>query len=527
MTRNLVLSYSFMKFSDLRVRTRLGLAFGVILSLMIILSLVALYNLRTLQADIERVIKNNNVRMDHTHAMLAAVADVRIHLRNAVLITDEAGMRENAAKINQNRNLYDQAYSALLAMPTDEKGQALRRQVKAAGDAARALNTQVLDLGLANRNEEALALLLKQAAPATEAWAGLLGQLLDAQRERNLQVEQESEHNAQLAMTVLIVGNLIGMALTVLFGVLVSRSITGQLGGEPSDANELARSVAKGDLSVQVQLHPGDDSSMMAHFKIMVQSLAQVVGQVRINAESVASVSGQIAQGNSDLSQRTEEQASALEQTAASMEELGSTARLNADNVKQASKLAFNASDVAVKGGEVVSQVIDRMKSINEASQKIGDIINVIDGIAFQTNILALNAAVEAARAGEQGRGFAVVASEVRTLAQRSAEAAREVKRLISTSVERVEQGSVLVDQAGNTMNEVVTAIKQVTDLMSEVNVAISEQTASVAQVSDAVSQMDQVTQQNAALVEESAAAASSLGNQARQLVQTVDVFKL
>ena len=516
-----------MKFSDLRVRTRLGLAFGVILSLMIILSLVAFYNLRTLQSDIERVIKDNNVRMEHTHTMLAAVADVRIHLRNVVLLSDPVGMRDNAAKISQDRSRYDQAYSALMKMPTNAQGQALREQIKTAAQAARPLNNQVLELGLADRNEEAMALMFKQAAPATEAWAGLLGQLLDSQRERNLQVEHESEQNAQLAMTVLIAGNLLGIALTLLFGFLVAHSITRQLGGEPTDANEVARSVAKGDLSIEVPLRPGDDSSMMAHFKVMVESLAQVVGDVRANAESVASVSQQIAQGNSDLSQRTEEQASALEQTAASMEELGSTARLNADNVKQASTLAFNASDVAVKGGEVVSQVIDTMKGINAASQKIGDIINVIDGIAFQTNILALNAAVEAARAGEQGRGFAVVASEVRTLAQRSAEAAKEVKQLISTSVDRVEQGSVLVDQAGNTMTEVVAAIKHVTDLMSEVNVAISEQTASVAQVSDAVSQMDQVTQQNAALVEQSAAAAASLGDQSRQMVQTVAVFKL
>jgi len=259
----------------------------------------------------------------------------------------------------------------------------------------------------------------------------------------------------------------------------------------------------------------------------MQDALMRVVSTVRQNAESVATASAQIAQGNADLSQRTEEQASTLQQTAASMEELGSTVKLNADNAKQANQLAHGASDIAVKGGEVVSQVVATMAEINSSSKRIADIIGVIDGIAFQTNILALNAAVEAARAGEQGRGFAVVAGEVRNLAQRSAEAAKEIKALITASVERVDQGSALVDRAGTTMTEVVNSIRRVTDIMGEISAASSEQSSGVSQVGDAVVQMDQATQQNAALVEESAAAAESLRSQALQMVQVVAVFRL
>jgi methyl-accepting chemotaxis protein len=283
-----------------------------------------------------------------------------------------------------------------------------------------------------------------------------------------------------------------------------------------------------GDLTLRVSVKGEDELAAIATgFNQFAEKVQAVLIRVRQNAESVSTASAEIAQGNNDLSARTESQASALEQTAASMEELSATVKQNADNARQANQLALSASTVAVQGGEVVAQVVDTMKGINDASRKIADIISVIDGIAFQTNILALNAAVEAARAGEQGRGFAVVASEVRALAGRSAEAAKEIKTLINTSVQRVEQGTTLVDQAGITMNEVVTSIKRVTDIMGEISAASSEQSQGVSQVGEAVTQMDQVTQQNAALVEEMAAAASSLKSQAQELVQTVAVFKL
>jgi methyl-accepting chemotaxis protein len=321
------------------------------------------------------------------------------------------------------------------------------------------------------------------------------------------------------------------LAATLVLGFVLAWAITrrliAQLGGEPRVAAEVARAVAEGDLSSAIHVKPGDTDSLMARLQTMQRGLAQAVSAVRQGSENVAISSAQIAQGNQDLSTRTEHQASSLQETAATMDQLGSTVRNNADNAKQANQLALGASTVAVEGGEVVGQVVDTMKDINQSSKKIADIITVIDGIAFQTNILALNAAVEAARAGEQGRGFAVVAGEVRSLAQRSAEAAKEIKTLIGASVERVERGTALVDRAGQTMQEIVTAIRRVSDIVGEISSASVEQNSGVQQVGQAVTEMDQATQQNAALVEQSAAAAESLKLQAQQLVQAVAVFKL
>ena len=307
---------------------------------------------------------------------------------------------------------------------------------------------------------------------------------------------------------------------------VITRSVLGQLGGEPQEAAQVVRAVAAGDLTTRIEVREGDATSLMAQLAEMQASLARVVAAVRESSETVATATEQIAQGNSDLSGRTEQQASALQETAASMEELGATVRQNAANAQQADQLAHKASEVAARGGSVVGQVVDTMKGIDESSKRIGDIIGVIDSIAFQTNILALNAAVEAARAGEQGRGFAVVAAEVRALAQRCADAAREIKELISASLERVQRGAALADQAGATMSDVVTAIERVTAIMGEISSASEQQSAGVAQVGEAVTQMDHATQQNAALVEQSAAAADGLRTQARQLVQAVAIFK-
>jgi methyl-accepting chemotaxis protein len=313
----------------------------------------------------------------------------------------------------------------------------------------------------------------------------------------------------------------------IAFGLGIRRAIWAAVGGEPMAAAEVARAVSQGDLTHQLVVQAGDSSSIVSALQEMQISLTQVVSNVRQGSEGVATASSEIAQGNHDLSSRTESQAGVLEETAASMKELSAMVHQNADNALQANQLAMSASTVAMQGGNVVAQVVDTMKGINEASRRIGDIIGVIDGIAFQTNILALNAAVEAARAGEQGRGFAVVASEVRSLAGRSAEAAKEIKSLISTNVERVERGTHLVDQAVSTMQEVVVSIRRVADMMGSISSASNEQSLGVGQVGDAVTHMDQVTQQNAALVEEMAAAASALNTQAQGLVHTVSVFKL
>jgi methyl-accepting chemotaxis protein len=339
----------------------------------------------------------------------------------------------------------------------------------------------------------------------------------------------KSEYDAGVARyntirTVAISSIVAGVLFAVLFGLALIRGISRAL----TQAIEATDAVAQGDLSHPIRAEGQDEiTRLMTSLAAMQTSLVKVVSTVRQGSEGVSTASAEIASGNHDLSARTESQASALEETAASMEELSATVKQNADSARQANQLAQSASTVAIEGGEVVAQVVDTMKGINDSSKKMADIISVIEGIAFQTNILALNAAVEAARAGEQGRGFAVVASEVRSVAGRSADAAKEIKELISASVERVEHGTVLVDQAGTTMTNVVSSIKRVTDLMGEISAASNEQAAGVSQVGEAVQQMDQVTQQNAALVEEMAAAASSLKSQAQELVQTVAVFKL
>jgi methyl-accepting chemotaxis protein len=412
-------------------------------------------------------------------------------------------------------------------MPASEAGRAMRAKIASTRLAARPLNDKVIEMGMAGQMPEATALLMKEANPATIKWQEAIEENIALQESANLKQYEEASADYVQARAILIGSNIFCICLAVVLAWLVTRSIVSQLGAEPSEAASLAQGVAEGDLTTRITLKPGDTHSMMAQLKVMQDSLVNVVASVRQGSESVATASAEIAQGNHDLSARTEQQASALEETAASMEELSSTVKQNADSARQANQLAMNASTVAVRGGEVVNQVVETMKGINDSSRKISDIISVIDGIAFQTNILALNAAVEAARAGEQGRGFAVVASEVRSLAGRSAEAAKEIKSLISASVERVEHGTALVDQAGITMTEVVTSIRRVTDIMGEISAASAEQSAGVSQVGEAVVQMDQATQQNAALVEQMAAAASSLKSQAQDLVGTVAVFKL
>ncbi len=317
--------------------------------------------------------------------------------------------------------------------------------------------------------------------------------------------------------------------IALAFGISewVVRRLAGQLGGEPAYAKEIASRIAAGDLSNQIVLGRKDKSSMLYALHDMQSGLATTVSDIASSADAIATASGEISMGNLDLSQRTEQQAMALERTASSMEQLTSTVRQNADNAKQASTLANNASEIAEKGGDVVSRVVATMNEINDSARSIGDIIGVIEGIAFQTNILALNAAVEAARAGEEGRGFSVVAAEVRNLAQRSAAAAKEIKGLISTSVERVSNGSTLAQDAGQTMDEVVKAVKRVTDIMGEISAASSEQSAGIEEINLAVTQMDSGTQQNAALVEQATAAARSLDDQARGLKQMVGKFRL
>ncbi len=335
----------------------------------------------------------------------------------------------------------------------------------------------------------------------------------------------EAAFRKKLLRSILMLLALGGVA--TLLAAWLLRGVQQELGGEPAYAASIANSIADGDFTRRIEIRQNDTSSLLHAMNRMQTRLASTVMQIRDAVSSVSTASAEIASGNTDLSSRTEQQAASLEETAASMEQLTSTVKQNTDNARQANQLAVSASEVAGKGGDVVSKVVETMISINESSRKIVDIIGVIEGIAFQTNILALNAAVEAARAGEQGRGFAVVAGEVRTLAQRSAAAAKEIKTLIENSAEKVDAGTALVGQAGHTMAEIVESVKRVTDIMGEITAATQEQTSGIEQVNQAVAQIDEVTQQNAALVEEASAAAQSLQEQASQLAHAVSVFRV
>ncbi|WP_019656710.1 methyl-accepting chemotaxis protein [Variovorax atrisoli] len=386
------------------------------------------------------------------------------------------------------------------------------------------LRNQVLKLKADGRKDEATTLTDAQLMPALDAYDASIRAMVDFQQREIDRTAAAIDAQYRTGRTWIVVLACLALAAGTATAWLLTRSIVQPIG----EALLIAETVASGDLSQEFETERGGDfGRLLRGMGEMEDTLTDLVTRIKASTDSIAVASRQIAAGNQDLSSRTEEQASSLEQTAASMEELTSTVKQNADNARQANQLAVSASEVAIKGGSVVSQVVDTMGSINASSKKIVDIIGVIDGIAFQTNILALNAAVEAARAGEQGRGFAVVASEVRSLAQRSAAAAKEIKTLIGDSVEKVEEGSKQVEEAGRTMDEIVGSVKRVTDIMGEITAASQEQTSGIEQINQAITQMDQVTQQNAALVEEASAAAQSLQEQADSLVRAVSTFKL
>ena len=516
-----------MNITTLTVRTRLGLGFGMVCVLLLAIAAVGMVSMSKLRLGLDDVAGDKIPKVISSMTVITQIDAIAIALRNMMLNDDTADRQRQVDVIAKSREAIKKESEFLTTVTTSPEGRALLSQVME--QRAKYLDGQnaLMALIMADKPDEAKAFLSAQLRPVLGAYKAAVIAMIERSKQQVVVAEKTAENAHEQARTLLTVLSSLALVLAVLVGWLIARSILKELGGEPKEAAGLARAVAQGDFTQAVHIGKGDTDSLMGHLVAMQSSLAKVVTNVRQGSEGVATASAEIAQGNNDLSARTESQASALEQTAASMEELSSTVKQNADSARQANQLALNASTVAIKGGEVVAQVVNTMKGINDASRKISDIISVIDGIAFQTNILALNAAVEAARAGEQGRGFAVVASEVRSLAGRSADAAKEIKTLINASVERVEKGSTLVDEAGSTMAEVVGSIRRVTDIMGEISAASNEQAAGVAQIGEAVTQMDQVTQQNAALVEEMAAAASSLKSQAQDLVQVVAVFKL
>lgn len=475
--------------------------------------------------SVNDIYANSVVPMHELNRMQFLAMRNRVLAMDMIINPDAKNVANRVAESVKNSDLIDKAWKNYQSTKLTPAETSLISELDPALQAYRRDGlVPAREASVAGKPEDAATIYKTRISPLAPKFFDPLAKLIELQVVLAKDEFGKAETVNSRVRTTTITISAAALLIAALLAWSLTRSVTVPLG----KALEFSGSVAAGNLTARLA-HSGNDevADLLRSMDAMQSSLVTVVSKVRVGSESVATASAEIAQGNNDLSARTEHQASALEETAASMEELSATVKQNADSSREANRLANSASAIAIEGGEVVGQVIETMKGINESSRKISDIIGVIDGIAFQTNILALNAAVEAARAGEQGRGFAVVASEVRSLAGRSAEAAREIKTLINTSVERVEQGSALVDRAGASMTEVVGSIRRVTDIMAEISAASGEQAAGVSQVGEAVTQMDQATQQNAALVEQMAAAASSLKSQAQDLVQVVATFKL
>ncbi|WP_426074321.1 methyl-accepting chemotaxis protein [Janthinobacterium sp. DSP2-3-3] len=519
-----------MNLAKMKVGTRLGLGFALVLVLLVAVTVLGIARMAQIQERLDHVINVNNVVTRLVIDMRGNVSDRITSLRILTLMTDAGDMEPEMARIKTQTSTYQETQKKLeekFAVESTAEEKALLTSIKEYEAAAMPAIAKASALWMANDAEGATRVMIKEIRPVQKKWMEALEQLATLEDKLNEQMQSDARKAFDSARLFMIILGVLAVAMGVAAALVITRGLLKQLGGEPDYTASIAGSIANGDLSIGIHTQPSDTSSLLAEMKEMRDSLVGIVGQVRVGTETIGTASREIADGNIDLSSRTEMQASALEKTASAMEELTSTVKQNADNAREANKLAATASDVALKGGSVVSQVVDTMSSINESAKKIVDIIGVIDGIAFQTNILALNAAVEAARAGEQGRGFAVVASEVRNLAQRSAGAAKEIKILIDDSAEKTERGTRLVGQAGVTMGEVVDSVRRVTDIMSEIASASQEQSAGIEQVNLSIIEMDGMTQQNAALVEQAAAAAQSLQDQAAELAHVVSIFKL
>lgn len=513
-----------MYFKNLKIGTKLSLGFGALLALMSVLVAVSLTSMSSVSGAMQFGNALQTEKLNPLYEMREALAQTGLAARNAFIFKDEKDAQKELAILDEQKAIYlvalkklqpafagnkdfEKVSSGLLKMAEELKRPRLYRE--------------------SGKMQEFSDFLVDECSPLRRQIVTDIDVVLLAVKSENDRAMHAAEEAASQSTNLIVVFAAIALLLCIGVAIVITRGLLKQLGGEPRYATEIADKIAHGDLSVDVQIKSGDQSSLLFGIKTMRDSLAGIVSQVRVGTNSIEMASTEISSGNLDLSSRTEQQASALEETATAMEELTATVKQNADSARQANQLAVSASDVATQGGDVVSQVIDTMGAINESSKKIVEIISVIDSIAFQTNILALNAAVEAARAGEQGRGFAVVASEVRSLAQRSASAAKEIKTLIDDSVGKVTSGSQLVEQAGATMNDIVANIKRVTDVVAEISAASQEQSDGITQVNVAINQMEESTQRNAALVEQSAVAAQSLLSESLTLSTIVATFKL
>ncbi|MFC5497822.1 methyl-accepting chemotaxis protein [Caenimonas terrae] len=511
--------------ASMKVGPRLTLGFALIVALMLGMAVIAVLGLQGLNGNLRSIVENRHAKTEHLHAIVDEVNAVSIALRNA-LLADEAGRVVHLTRVTAGRatlsDLLDRLDVAFA--PTDQRSKTLQQALHSHNAAYSVELIRLMRTLASGQVEAATGLLHTGLQPKFESYMQALRELnaYEAQLMQQSQVQAADSYASGRGW----IGGMLLLAVlfTAVLASVLTRSIVSPLRGAVS----VAQRVAEGDLTMQVRPGGRDETGqLLAALAGMTQNLRTLVGEVVGGAHTVSDTSAQIARGNVDLSERTEMQASTLEETASSIEELTTTVGQNADNARQARQLAIGATEVARRGGQAVGQVVATMTGISESSRKIADIIGVIDGIAFQTNILALNAAVEAARAGEQGRGFAVVAAEVRSLAQRSAAAAKEIKALIGDSVVQVETGTRLVDAAGKTMEEIVDSVRKVSDLIAEIAAASQEQSSGIEQVNTAINQMDQVVQQNASLVEEASAAAESMKDQAASLLQMVSRFKL
>ena len=509
---------------NISIGQRLAFGFGVVICLLLLLAGLSYLRISSLNQEVAKMVDTRYPKTVAANAIKADVNEATRSMLNVLIMTDPPQIAKELATIEASNASATKALAELNKSTTDAKGQEILKAIDVIRN--RFIPGQKTFIGLINeeKKDDAMVKFMFSLRPQQGKYFEQLDKFVAYQNAEMVNAGQDA--SAMTERTQLFIKLLTGVAafISLVVAFLATRSITGPL----QQAVVVARRVADGDLTSEIVVSGSDETGqMMQALKDMNASLTKIVAEVRAGTDSIADASSEIASGNLDLSARTEQQANSLGQTSSSMRELTDTVQQNADNARQANQLAAQASEVALRGGSVVARVIDTMGSITASSKKIVDIIGVIDGIAFQTNILALNAAVEAARAGEQGRGFAVVASEVRNLAQRSAGAAKEIKSLIGDSVDKVREGSTLVEQAGVTMEEVVASVRRVTDIMGEITSASQEQSAGIAQVNTTILEMDETTQQNAALVEEAAAAAASMQDQAASLARVVSVFKL
>ena len=518
---------------SLSVATQLSLSFALVLAMMLVLTVVSITKVNAIEGSLARVSEDNNVKQRYAINFRGSVHDRAIALRDLTLVGD-AEVKDVMAQIDKLDADYQQsakpldAVFASMSVRPDER--ASLERIKAVEARAMPLAAKAIAARKAGDIEAARQLMLGQVKPAFVEWLAAINQFIDLEEGMSQAESAKARSTARGFQAFMLILLSAALVAGVVLATLITRSIRGALGAEPDEVKHVALAVDRGELYHEVTLrHAGNArrQSIMEALAEMSGNLRNTVSEVRDAAAGVATISAQIAAGNSDLSARTEDQAASLEETASAMEQLTATVKQNDGHAREANQLARNASDIAKQGGAIVEEVVDTMAAINTSSRKIVDIIGVIDGIAFQTNILALNAAVEAARAGEQGRGFAVVATEVRSLAQRSAAAAKEVKQLIDASVNNVEAGTRLVERAGETMEQIVTSVQQVTDVMGEISTASHEQSVGIEEVNKAIALMDQVTQHNAALVEQASAAVATLQEQAVNLNQAVGVFQL